>query len=201
MNGCAKKDFYNMISIFDKQARPNKGSLLLAEPFMDDPNFKRAVIILCEHNETGTFGLVINRTLDLSLGDVMPDLEHFKSNLYYGGPCEQNTMHYLHRYGKLIDDCVNLGNGVFWGGHFDQIRYYINTGQIEPDGIRFYIGFAGWDPQQLHEEIKEKSWLIAESTYDYVFSERVTELWKTILNDLGGEYRQIANYPENPNLN
>jgi putative transcriptional regulator len=196
-----KRLYVIMNNIFKIQARPRKGSLLLAEPFMDDPNFKRSVLILCEHNENGTFGLVLSRPLELVLGDVMPDLEYFESRLYYGGPCEQNTMHYLHRYGKLIDDCVNLGNGIFWGGHFEQIKQYILSGDIKPEGIRFYVGFSGWDPQQLNTELDEQSWLVAENTYDYVFSNETDNLWRTILNDLGGDYRQIALYPENPNLN
>lgn len=189
------------MSIFETQTRPRKGSLLIAEPFMDDPHFKRGVVMLCEHNESGTFGLVLTRPTELMLGDVMPDLEHFTSRLYYGGPCEQNTMHYLHRYGQLIDDCVNLGNGIFWGGHFEQIKQHILTGDIETDGIRFYIGFSGWDKAQLDEEIKEKSWFVTDGTSDYIFAEDTADLWRTILTHLGGEYRQIANYPENPNLN
>ena len=190
-----------MPTIFDRQAKPRKGSLLLAEPFMDDPNFRRGVVMLCEHDETSTFGLMLNRPIDAVLGNVLPELAHFEAQLYYGGPCRTETMHYLHRYGKLIDDCVNLGNGVFWGGHFEQIKSYILSGDIIPEGIRFFIGFAGWDGQQLNEELKEHSWFVTESAADYVFADDSNELWRDILRDMGGEYREIANYPENPSLN
>lgn len=190
-----------MATIFDSQPKPRKGDFLLAEPFMWDPNFKRSVIMLCEHNEEGTFGLVINRPIDLMLGDVLPELSFFEAQLHYGGPCDQNTLHYLHRCSRHVPDCVNLGNGIFWGGDFEIIKEEMIHGNIKPEDIRFYVGYSGWEGQQLSVELSDHSWIVTEGASGYLFEDAADGLWRAVLSDMGGEYRLLANYPEDVAFN
>lgn len=191
-----------MSNLFEHQAKPHRGSLLLAEPFMWDPNFKRSVVLLCEHkDETGTFGLIVNRPLDITLGDVMPDLLYFDVPLYFGGPLDPNTLHYIHRHGNKLNDCIHIGHGIYWGGNFGQLKDLIADKEIERNDIRFFIGYSSWQEKQLAEELREGSWIVSEANIEHVFGDKPQHLWKNVLEGMGGLYREIAGYPEDPGLN
>lgn len=181
--------------------KPASGKLLIAEPFMDDDNFKRAVVLLCAHNEDGSFGLVLNRPSEHRLADAVPECESFDAPLYFGGPVEPNTLHYIHNYGDLLKDSVKIADGLYWGGSFEQLQTLINTRQIDPQQIRFFIGYSGWDPNQLTEEMKTNSWIVANCLPEYVFSNNPNKIWHQVLTDMGGNFKVIANMPENPSLN
>ena len=91
------------------------GNILLSEPFLEDPNFRRTVIFLCEHHKEGTIGFILNKPLDIKISEAMPDLEGFNAPLFFGGPVQTDTMHFLHNLGDMIDDSVEITKGVYWG--------------------------------------------------------------------------------------
>ena len=181
----------------------SKGQLLISEPFLSDKDFKRSVVLLCEHSKAnGSFGLVINRQLDLKLYNFIPDLQGFESCLYYGGPVEQETLHYLHTYGELLEGSIKVTDGIYRGGDFDQLKTYINTHIISPQNIRFYIGYSGWESDQLDNELQEKSWIQTPAAPKYIFSKDPQKLWRTALRDIGtDDYRIMSHLPEYPSLN
>jgi putative transcriptional regulator len=174
------------------------GDLLLAEPFMKDPHFKRAVILVCEHNSEGSFGLVLNKRTDFLLNEII-DFPEFDAYAYYGGPVGTDTLHFVHRYGELIPDSRPLRKDIYWSGDFNRVKELVEQGQIEPSGIRFFVGYSGWGAGQLEAEMKENSWIVAGS-YDRIL-QNDHELWKRVLHTLGGEYPMMANFPEDPSLN
>jgi putative transcriptional regulator len=179
-----------------------KGILLIAEPFLNDPSFVRSVVVLCEHNEEGSFGLVINNKLDMELGDFFPEFEDFKIPLYQGGPVEIDSLHFLHQYPDLIPDSIMISDGVYRGGNFETVRTLINSEAIDLDKIRFYVGYSGWDPDQLDEEvILENSWLTTEATPALVFLQNTNDIWKESIKKLGGKYEMMINFPKDPQLN
>ena len=182
---------------------PQKGRLLISEPFMGDPYFKRTVVLLCEHDKkTGSFGLVLNRQLDLYLADALPEIADFNAPLYYGGPVEPETLHFLHSYGDLFDDSVEVGKGIYWGGDFEKLKSYMNTRQISPSNIRFYMGYSGWNGTQLTDEMKDSSWIVAPSQAQYIFAQNADQLWRQVLRDMGDDhYRIMSHFPEYPSLN
>ena len=116
---------------------PQDGRLLIAEPFLGDPNFERSVILLCEHTDEGSFGLVMNQLSNLKLQDVIDDI-FMEFPVYVGGPVEYNTLHYVHRLGNLIPDSVELGNNLYWSGDFDAIKTMINIGKIRKMIFAFF---------------------------------------------------------------
>lgn len=179
---------------------PKRGDLLLSEPFMWDPNFRRSVLLLCECNEEGAFGLILNRPLALEMADVVSNW-FVEMPLYYGGPVGQDRLLFLHKYGNLIPDSVEISSGIYCGGDFDVAKELIHSRQISPDGLRFYIGYSGWDDEQLTEETAINSWIVLPSDSSYVFSNQTKHLWRDVLYDMGGEYRILANCPENPQMN
>lgn len=180
---------------------PGPGILLIADPFLKDPNFLRTVIFLCEHKDEGSFGFVLNRQYENTLDELIPELEDHKLPVYYGGPVQQDTIHFLHQYPDEIPGGVEVLKGIWWGGDFDCVVDLIKRGDIEPARIRFYIGYSGWGEGQLDNEMKEKSWLTVAATRKLIFHQNYELIWKDALKTLGGEYEMMINYPIDPTLN
>jgi putative transcriptional regulator len=180
---------------------PGPGTLLIAEPFLKDPNFMRTVVFLCDHQEEGSFGFVINKLFDHTLDELMNDLDELKLPVFYGGPMQMDTIHFLHQYPDLIPGSYEVLDGIFWGGDFETAINMIRSGTIQPEKIRFFIGYSGWGQGQLNDELKEKSWLTSQGNRKLVFHHKADEIWKESLKNLGGDYEALANYPIDPQLN
>lgn len=184
------------------EAYPPKGSLLIAEPFMWDPNFKRTVSIVCENDaENGTFGFVLNRPLEMKLHEAIVGIKKFNAPLFYGGPVELDTLHFLHNIGNTLEGTVEICDGLFWGGNFEQLKNLINKGFAKPENFRFFLGYSGWEPEQLSKELEESSWIVHPVNASHIFKSKSDELWKIVLQEKGGEYAQMINYPEDPSYN
>jgi len=184
----------------DPALNPSPGLLLIAPPMMRDPNFWRAVVLLCEHSPDGSFGLVLNRPLTLELSEVLTDLEG-ENMVSLGGPVQQNTLHFLHRHGDLIADAVPIVDGVHWGGDFEAIKALVQTEPVTPRDLRFFLGYAGWSPGQLEDEIETGGWFLARADDVLVFPNQPQKLWSDVLRRMGGEYALLANFPDDPRMN
>jgi putative transcriptional regulator len=181
--------------------QPAPGILLIADPFLKDPNFMRTVVFLTEHRDDGTIGFVLNRQYENTLDELIPEIEGHKIPVYYGGPVQMNTIHFLHRYNDMIPGGVEVMKGVYWGGDFDAVIDLINSGKAETEKIRFYIGYSGWSPGQLDTEMNEKTWLTVEAARTLIFHPNAEDIWKDSLKHLGGEYEMMINFPIDPQLN
>lgn len=180
---------------------PAPGTLLIAEPFLKDPNFIRSVVFLCEHKEEGSFGFVLNKLFEQTLDKLINELEGHHLPVYYGGPVQQDTIHFLHQYPEMIPDSFKVCNDIYWGGNFETVKALIKSGSINIKKIKFFIGYSGWGYGQLSTELKEKSWLTVSATQNLVFNTPCNEVWKGSLRLMGGEYEMLVNYPINPQLN
>ena len=177
------------------------GKLLIADPFLRDPNFMRSVVFICEHKDDGSFGFVLNRRYEQLLGELIGGLESSIFPVYYGGPVQIDTIHYLHQRPDLIPGGAEVTDGIFWGGAFETIIELLKADQLTERDIRFFIGYSGWGEGQLDEEMKLKSWITGEGTRKLIFPANVDNTWKDALKQLGGEYGQMVNYPIDPQLN
>ncbi len=182
---------------------PSKGDLLLSEPLLPDPNFERTAILLCEHNEEGSFGFVLNKKAPVRLSEIMEYSSEFDDDLYLGGPVQQDTLHFIHTNALELEGGSEILEDVVWGGNFEQLMAYVNSEQITNHDIRFFLGYSGWSPGQLQEELKQNSWILFKNlTTNMIFDERYKDsLWKEVLNRMGGKYKLFPNYPKDPNLN
>jgi putative transcriptional regulator len=180
---------------------PAAGVLLIADPFLKDPNFMRTVVLLTEHQDEGTVGFVLNRQYENTLDELIPDIDGLPVPVYYGGPVQMNTIHFLHCRPELVPGGVEIMPGVFWGGNFDTAMELLKEGTIAPTEIRFFIGYSGWSNGQLEGEMEEKTWLTVEATNELVFHPHAEEIWKASLRHLGGEYEMMINFPIDPQLN
>lgn len=180
---------------------PARGTLLIANPFLKDPNFIRSVIFLCEHKEEGSFGFVLNKKIPQTLGELIPELSEYKIPVYYGGPVQKDTIHFLHQYPDLIPGGEEVLDGVYWGGNFESLITYVKNNDIDLSRIRFFIGYSGWSEGQLDGELEEKSWLTVDAIRRLIFHKHPEETWKDSLKHLGGDYEMMINFPIDPQLN
>ncbi|MEQ9425225.1 MAG: YqgE/AlgH family protein [Cyclobacteriaceae bacterium] len=193
-----KIDFFDS---FNSQ-EPARGDLLISEPFLPDPNFERSVVMLCEHDENGSFGFVLNHLSTLKLEEVIEDSGEFNGDLFVGGPVQQDTLHIIHRCPDLIDGGQKINEGIYWGGDFEKLIYLLNTKQVSENDVRFFIGYSGWSEGQLLEEMGAKSWIVyKDPTSEEIFDQDANDLWRNILKDMGGKFKMFANYPTDPRLN
>ena len=180
---------------------PAAGALLIANPFLKDPNFVRSVIFICEHQPEGTLGFVLNKKFSKTLDELVPEMNDCIIPVYYGGPVQMNSIHFLHQYPDIIPGGREVLNGVYWGGNFESMLSNIKLNNIDFDKVRFFIGYSGWGSGQLDDEMKEKSWLTVEATRKLIFHKNHEELWKDSLKHLGGDYEMMINFPIDPQLN
>ncbi len=186
----------------DNWIEPGRGDLLISEPYLPDPNFERTVILLCEHDENGTFGFVLNKPSKSVFSDVIEDIESFDASLFIGGPVQQNSLHFIHRRSDQLEASREILPGLYWGGDFDQLITLIDTRQIDKADFRFFVGYSGWDLGQLEDELKIKSWIIFKNTSpELVLDTEPEHLWQEVLKIKGGKFKVIANYPQDPRLN
>jgi putative transcriptional regulator len=177
------------------------GHLLISEPFMMDPNFKRSVIILTEYSADGAMGFILNHQSEYMLGDVLPDVSYSEMPVYDGGPVAKNTLHFIHCCPQKIEGGIEIANGVFWGGDFDQVKELVSNYNLTENEIKFFAGYSGWTPQQLDEEIMQDSWIVADNFKSANLFTNEQNLWKEVVIGMGQRYAHIANFPENPALN
>ncbi len=180
-----------------------KGNILIAEPFMEDGNFKRSVICICDHHKVdGTVGFILNRKMNTRLSELIQEISTEEVfDIYYGGPVAVDTIHYIHNVGDLIEDSIQVSRGVFWGGDFEKLKFLINSEMIKPSNIRFYIGYTGWSAGQLEEELKTGSWVVSKIDPNYIFKSPSRQLWKQTMTNKGDRYSVIAQMPNSISLN
>jgi putative transcriptional regulator len=180
---------------------PVKGNVLLSEPFLRDPNFARTVVLLTEHNAEGSIGFILNKPISHKVHEVVKDFPEFDAPVYLGGPVQQDALHFIHRIEALAEDGDEIAPGVYWGGNFEKLKRMIRLGIVHPADIRFFVGYSGWGPKQLEEEMEMKSWIINAKGTKFTFDSGGESLWQEILKTMGGKYKAMAHYPVDPSLN
>jgi putative transcriptional regulator len=184
-----------------KQNPVQTGKIIISEPFMLDPHFRRSVVLLTEHREDGSVGFILNKMLDIRLNDVMLEFPHFNAPLFYGGPVQTNSIHYLHNIGDMLEGSTRISSGVYWGGQWDNLKFLIESKLVEPKHIRFFVGYSGWGEGQLAEEMDTGSWILGDMHANYIFNAQPNTLWRTVLQHKGDAYSIIADMPDDNHLN
>lgn len=183
-------------------SNPQKGNLLIAEPaIIGDVSFNRSIVLLADHTHEGSIGFILNKPLNYTINDLIPDLEaNFK--VYNGGPVEQDNLYFIHKIPHLIPDSIEISLGIYWGGDFTKVAELIKSDTIKETDIRFFLGYSGWGEHQLEKELKASSWVVTENIYKKNIIEKDYEtFWKEKMIELGGEYSIWSNAPEHPSYN
>ncbi len=180
---------------------PQKGRILISEPFLPGNYFNRAVILLTAHSRKGSVGFILNKKLDFQVRDYISGLGDFEADIYMGGPVSTDSVYYIHRKSDLIPGSIPVLEDVHWGGDFREVKRLIKLGLIREGEVRFFLGYSGWDAGQLEREIKEDSWLVDDVDSSLVMKDHGAESWGEFVRKMGQRYSMWENFPENPSLN
>ncbi|MEW6135604.1 MAG: YqgE/AlgH family protein [Bacteroidota bacterium] len=195
------KDLSKILQIRYNNVRPAAGMLLLAEPFLGDPFFSRSVVLLIEHNEEGSFGLIINKEVPVKPAEAISSLGNYEGKVFVGGPVQPRSIFYLHTLGQRLEGSLPVIDHLYWGGDAMQLNQMIMKGEVKPGEVRFFLGYSGWSPGQLQDELKRDSWLVTKASADFLLNTPPRHLWKALLQRMGGKYAYWINFPTDPLLN
>ncbi len=196
-----KKLDINLFQPSRSAVKPAAGKVLIADPFLQGPFFGRSVVLLTEHNDKGTVGLVLNKSTKFYPDEVIEDLLSFEGELFIGGPVSSNTLSFLHTLGPVVPDTLPVTPTVSWGGDFDHLKRLINEGLATSKSVKFFAGYSGWAPGQLEAEIAENSWVVSSLGEEQIMARDVDASWEEAMNHLGDVYKSWTNFPRNPSFN
>ena len=182
------------------RTKPKQGSILISEPSLRDFYFRQSVILLAEHNEEGSFGVIINKPIEARLKDIIKGFTGYHLPVYLGGPVKTDSIFFIHTR-EDIDQSLPIMQGLYWGGDLETIREMLKKKVMDPGEIRFFIGYSGWSPNQLDRELKEKSWVLSQTTVNEVIHNKPETLWSNYLKNMGQDYAIWANFPADPTFN
>lgn len=180
-----------------------KGIFLVASPSLRDPNFRQTVVLLCEHGSDGALGVVVNRPTELLLSEALPQipvLEGQRHVLFAGGPVQPNHVLILYRVAQEPIETHHVFDGVYLGGDMKALERILVMPR-EQEAFRAYIGYSGWGPGQLEQEMQTGSWILLPADPSVVFEKDPSQVWSEILRSLGGAYELYAEMPPDPHLN
>ncbi|CAN5734087.1 MAG: YqgE/AlgH family protein [Actinobacteria bacterium] len=176
-----------------------KGHLLIAGPALVDPNFRRTVVLVGEHSDEGALGLILNRPLEATVAEAVPELSTLAAGVdqvHFGGPVQPSAIVVLadfaepDRAGSLVLDSVGFLPAEVDPEELGELR-----------GARVFAGYAGWGPGQLDGELEEGSWIVEPALAEDVFTVEPDELWSAVLLRKGGPFGVLALMPPDPSLN
>jgi putative transcriptional regulator len=191
----------DLFAILPEDKIPEKGKILISEPFLPDTFFNRSIVYLTDHTPQGSVGFILNKKIDLKISAAITGFEGWDEDLNVGGPVAPDTLHYLHNIGDLVPKSVPIKDNIFWGGDIDIIRELIKTNKIKKSQIRFFLGYSGWSAGQLERELKENSWVIAKVRSEIIMNNRGDDTWKRVLRSMKNKYRMWADFPDSPEMN
>jgi putative transcriptional regulator len=179
-----------------------RGTLMVATPDIQDGIFFRAVVLICEHNPNGSFGLVINKSLDVDLPEEIlnsTDIINPHVGIRAGGPVQTNQMMLLHTSGEIPHQTLEICKSVYLGGDITFLQDMVS--QESGPEIFLCFGYAGWGAGQLEREFLDGHWFLHPSSEKLIFHTPPEKLWQTILREMGGKYATLSMIPEDLSLN
>ena len=179
-----------------------KGTFLISTPEIESGLFFRSVILLCEHNTNGSFGLVVNKSLELELPEEIINLDNLANprvSVRAGGPIQTNQMMLLHSSEEIKQQTLQVCDEVFLGGDLQFLQEAI-TDENGPN-VHLCFGYAGWGAGQLEREFLDGQWFLHPASARHIFFTTPQKLWQTLLREMGGKYTTLSMIPENLSLN
>lgn len=182
----------------------SKGTFLIANPYLNDPNFLKTVVLICEHNDDGAFGLILNRASNVNLSQIFqgdPDADRLDKKIFFGGPVDTCKLFCLH--GKHDNDshkCESVCNGVYLGSSQECLEDLL-VGNNEPAGFRLYLGCACWSKGQLDDELGMNAWIVGPANSNLVFYPNPDKIWWYVSNFIDGFDPESSIEPSDPILN
>jgi putative transcriptional regulator len=183
-----------------KFLKPKAGALLISEPFNTEPKFKRAVVLISQHDQRGSIGFILNKPTDLNVNQVLDDFPEFDAKVFWGGNERLDSVYYIHTFPELKGS-LPIANGIYWGGDYEQLKVMVESKVITPKQIKFVAGYASWEGKLLEKEIKKNNWWVAEADEQTTLRDQPEILWGKILQRTGHVYGIMNDFPEDPGRN
>lgn len=181
------------------------GTLLAAWPDLMDPNFMHSVLLMCQHSAEGAYGLVINRPLEIGIGELLPEhpaLAGSEFPVHLGGPVDHSCLQFVHRAPADIKGGMELGAGLYLGGELDDLGAYLKSeGKAAEAKVRVMLGYSGWGEGQLDQELSKGSWLPASIQSDVIFAEDGRSVWRQVVRSIGPEGANLEHQPPDVSWN
>jgi putative transcriptional regulator len=180
------------------------GTFLVASPLLRDPNFVRTVVLLCDHDDEGSWGLVVNRRTHLTFGELLDDLPVATGSdgpVYWGGPCETSRLQLLHDLRRDLDNEIEICPGIHLGVDPVSLQEILADSLLPGESQHAYVGHAGWGPGQLAAELASGAWITCTADPTIVFGAEPERVWDDVLRSLGPKYARLTHVPIDPRLN
>ena len=177
------------------------GNVLISEPFMNYFHFRRSVILIIDHNEEGSLGVIFNKRLTIPFNEIVQGFPEFKADVYLGGPVETDRLFFIHTIGEMIPDSYKISDGLYWSGNVNALKAMIKMDLIKPHEVRFYVGYAGWEGGQLRNELKANTWLVGKLSTKTLLTTIPGKMWKSFVRQMGKRYMLWDKFPVNPSEN
>ena len=179
-----------------------KGSFLIASPEIDAGIYFRSIVLLCEHTSSGSFGLIINKPIEIDLPEELINLKNQANpnmGIRAGGPIQPNQMMLLHSTETLADQALKVCEGVYLGSDLQFLQQAIN----DPGGPNLLLcfGYTGWNGGELEREFLSGNWFLAPGSAEHVFNTPPEKMWQSVLREMGGKYATMSMIPEDLSLN
>jgi len=187
---------------FHNKQKAVPGCVLLSDPFTQDPYFSRSAILLCRHNKKETFGFVLTNYIEIDLNKLDENMPEIITKISFGGPVEKDNLFYIHTFGKEIEGAEKIMDTLYFGGDYEMLFELIKAEPKRINEVRFFIGYAGWDFEQLNNEMKDHSWIaVTNISEKEILSTSSDHFWKDCMTKQGSKFEMISNFPLNPNEN
>ncbi|MBN2637329.1 MAG: YqgE/AlgH family protein [Prolixibacteraceae bacterium] len=195
------KENLDIFKIKTNNIPPQKGRILIAEPFLHGDYFSRSVVLLVNYSEKGAVGFILNKKIDFSLQDVFIDFPKFDAKVFLGGPVSSDSIFFIHKLGEQLPGSIHVLGDLYWGGDFNVLREMAQRGILNPLDINFFLGYSGWDAGQLERELRENSWLVTDVDDKIILQNTDKVTWANFVKKAGNRYHIWENFPENPSFN
>lgn len=175
---------------------------MVSDPFLDEDYFRRSVVLLCDHNEDGTFGFVLNNYLEIDLHSIDESFPDIQARISVGGPVETQSLFYIHGFSEGIAGSQPINDTLFFGGDYEQIQELLKNEPDQRMNIRFFLGYSGWSKDQLKGEMKENAWIVVNNiSNEDILDTTNDHFWNFCLEKQGDRFKTIAKFPINPQNN
>ncbi|MBQ2906312.1 MAG: YqgE/AlgH family protein [Bacteroidales bacterium] len=190
-----------LFKIQSNTLNPRIGDILLSEPFMNDYYFRRSAILIIDHNDEGSLGVIINKRLSIPFNEIVQGFPKFDADVYLGGPVETDRLFFIHTIGEMIPDSTKIISGLYWSGNVNALKAMIKNDLIKPHEVRFFVGYAGWDGGQLRNELKTNTWIAGHFSTKQILQTIPGKMWSDFTKEMGKRYSLWSKFPINPSDN
>jgi putative transcriptional regulator len=178
------------------------GTYLYADPFLDEPPFRRSVVFLALHNHTGSVGFMLQKQMAFELNQLIKEPINSYFPVYYGGPVNTDSLFYIHNLGDQIPGGKVITDNLRLGGDFNSLLVALESGNLTQQNIKFFVGYTGWSAGQLEDEMQEKSWIVAEENPSVLWQQpKYARMWMDKMKSLGPPYSIWGGYSAVPSFN